>query len=139
MDSESESIRFFVKDILGCQCSDDVFKSIKHKTDVELESEIMVDHIFVIGDRLLIFLFTLSNYAHNNLEQIIPTLIAHGQAWRNKELLNRFRLVLISKDPHELEATASKIFYDTIGNDEKTHLHILSESELAMRLLELYQ
>ncbi len=139
MDSESESIRFFVKNILGCQCSDDVFRSIKREAKVKLEPEIMVDHVLVIGNRLLIFLFMLSNHASDNLEQILPKLIAHGRARRDKELLNRFRLVLISKNPHELETAATKIFNETIGTDEKTHLHILSEIDLAMELLKLLQ
>ena len=134
MDSKSGPIKFFVKDILGCQCEDSVFESIVQEKDVRLEPELLVDQVLIIGNRLLIYLYFINKYNKNDLGFILPKLITHGRTRREVNNLNRFRLVLISNDPAEFETQAHEIFNKNIGNDEKIHLHILSENDIILAL-----
>jgi len=137
MDSKSEPIKFFVKDILGCQCEDSVFESIVQEKEVRLEPELLVNRVLIIGNRLLIYLYFFNNYNKNDLDVILPKLIAHGRAWREDRNLNRFRLVIISNDPTEFETQANEIFVKNIGNDEKIHLHVLSENDINLLITEM--
>ena len=125
MDLDKKSLKNFVKFTLGCQCPDDVFNSIQQKKHVKIDDSIILDYEFIIGNRLLVIIIKF-----DKLEEIQPFLskiIDYGITKRNEINLNRFRLVLFSNSPKNIETGVEKLFAELTEDDEKVHLHILNE------------
>jgi hypothetical protein len=130
MDENVSTIKSFVKDELGCLCPDSVFDSIDHQTQVTLEG-IVLDSVFTIGDRLLIYIKILKeSEGQGFVNDSLAKLVEHGKKIRDSKDLNRFRLVIITPAPNDITEPANQIFQKTIGNDDKLHLHILDEQAL---------
>lgn len=123
MFSNAEQLKSFVRKNLGCSCSDDVFNSIEHDENVDFKDDLKIDHVFTIGNRLLIFI--LMNTDSSQIETQIEPLITIGKARRDNCGLNRFRLVLVAKEPQVLQETITPIFDRITIVDEKIHLHVL--------------
>ncbi len=128
MDTNFELLKEFVKDTLGCQCPDDIFGSIVKKENVILEGVIKIDRIFIIGNRLLIFLFT--SESPELIEKLLPKLIHHGKIQRDSSNLSRFRLVILTTEPQIIEAKIKSKFSKLTKDDEKIHLHVLDKTRL---------
>jgi hypothetical protein len=128
MNNNFELLKEFVKDTLGCQCPDDVFDSILKKENVILEGDLNIDLIFIIGNRLLIFLFT--SETPELTEKLLPKLIRHGKIQRDSNNLNRFRLVILTDDPQTIEAKINSKFSELTEDDKKIHLHVLDKAKL---------
>lgn len=117
-------IKRFVQDTLGCSCPEDVFDHI----DYQQECEGIAGRKICVGDRLLIYIISLESDAH--IEEIIHTALRQGVEEREKRRLNRFRLVLVVSRPEELCSRAEGAFERSGYRDDKTHLHLVSESGL---------
>jgi hypothetical protein len=117
-------IKRFVQEILGCSCPEEVF----NKIDYQKESDGISGGKVTVGDRLLIYLITPDR--KSNIQGIIDSALKKGVEERDKKGLNRFRLVLVTSRPDELRSSAEHAFDSSAYTDEKTHLHIVSESDV---------
>jgi len=123
-----ERIKHFIQNTLGCGCPDEVFRSIDVRRNVRLNSFIVLDSAFVIGNRLLVYLAEAGSAGC--IEEHLPALVAAGTKERDEKGLNRFRLVLISDRPADVQQAAGKLFEELRGNDGKVHLHVIDRTSL---------
>jgi hypothetical protein len=124
---DTETIKRFVRETLGCACEDAVFRSIDQRveqlpggaTAVRLE----------IGHRLLVR--AVSAMDATALVAQLPQWVAHGIEERDALGLNRFRLVLCTSDPSGLGTAAREMFDGLPLPDERVHLHVLPSEALS--------
>jgi hypothetical protein len=117
-------IKRFVQETLGCSCPEEVF----NKIDYQKESVGISGRKVNVGDRLLIYIITMDG--KSNIQGVINLALEQGVEERDKKGLNRFRLVLVASHPDELRSSAEHAFDSSGYTDEKTHLHIVNESDL---------
>jgi hypothetical protein len=118
----AEHIIVFVKQILGCNCPEEVFSSIDCLTDVRVHG-IALDLKINVGNRLLVYVVTVDD--PDSLRRILPLLVAAGKKERDGEGFNRFRLVLAADDISRIKNEAETVF-NSLNEDEKVHLHLVS-------------
>ena len=116
-----DAVRALVRDVVGCGCQDEVFDDVMigfpsaHVATPPLPALEMV-----IGRRLLVTL--VPTEALGDLAQEARALLARGRAIRDREGLNRCRLVLVGAVPggvlEQLQVEASRM-------DDRTHVHNL--------------
>ncbi len=121
-----ESIRDFVRNVLGCLCPEEVFTNINLQDDVILDKDVVLASKIDIGGRLLIYVIKSSEI--ESIETVLPMLVFKGIAERDSKGFNRLRLVLVADDLEKTKQLANDVF-STLEKDEKTHLHIVHESE----------
>ncbi len=122
----NEAIKAFTRDILGCDCPEEVFNKIVCEDDVKIDSILTITHKINIGDRLLIYVSILNQASELGSE--LPKLVDAGEKERNDKGFNRFRLVLVSENPDIIKDDAHKSF-EQLGKDEKIHLHIINRND----------
>ncbi|MGB5307130.1 MAG: hypothetical protein WBO57_12895, partial [Gammaproteobacteria bacterium] len=66
----------------------------------------------------------------SNIQGVINSALERGVEERDKKGLNRFRLVLVASHPEELRSSAEQAFNDSGYTNEKTHLHVVNESDV---------
>jgi hypothetical protein len=118
-----EAIKAFTREVLGCDCPEEVFDKIVCEDDVQINSELTVSYRINIGDKLLIYILVL--HQRYKLGSALLKLIEAGREERNDRGFNRFRLVLVSENPDVIKDDAYKLF-EQIEKDEKVHLHIIN-------------
>ena len=123
----SERIRQFVRDTLGCGCPEEVFRSIDVRRCVRLNNFIVLDGVFIIGNRLLVYVADAGTEAC--IEEHLPVLLRSGRDERDEKGLNRFRLALLTDRPDEVQRAAVSLFEELRGNDEKMHLHVIGRRD----------
>ena len=125
MEFDPELIKSFVRTDLGCKCPDEIFNLIKYEKDVKLHGKWEIDHVYTIGDRLLVIIVVVKRpFNKKNLE----TLIKFGKTMRDDNELNRFRLVLLThkiKNAKRFKKRNEELFRKNSKVDKKMHLHIL--------------
>ncbi len=126
----NEDIKAFTRDVLGCDCPEQVFSRIVCEDDVKVESGLTISHRINIGGRLLIYVSMLDQTGE--LGAKLPKLINSGEKERNDKGFNRFRLVLVSENPDLIKDDAQKLF-EQLGKDEKIHLHIVSKHDFKIQ------
>jgi hypothetical protein len=89
-----DGIRLFVRNTLGCGCSEEVFRTLECVPGVCLRDDIKLDAGLTIGNRLLIYVFTPA--IHGEIEQQLAFLASTGKRERDARGLNRFRLVIVT-------------------------------------------
>ncbi len=117
-------IKHFVQEVLGCSCPEEVFNKIDYEKEIDGISGGKIN----VGDRLLIYIIPMDG--KSNIQGVINSALERGVEERDKKGLNRFRLVLVSSRPEELRSSAEHAFDSSGHTDEKTHLHIVSESDV---------
>ena len=123
-----ERIKHFIQNTLGCSCPEEVFRSIDVRRNVRLNSFIVLDSALIIGNRLLVYLAEAGSAGC--IEEHLPVLVAAGTKERDEKGLNRFRLVLISDRPADVQQAAGKLFEELRGNDGKVHLHVIDKRSI---------
>ena len=118
---DREKVKDFVKGTLGCGCPDELFQSIEARIGERDEG---FDQEFIIGNRLLVRMVTQSD--KQILLKTLPMLIADGHETREKQSLNRFRLVVFSDQATETEEAIEPLFVRLSQVDDRVHLHVLS-------------
>jgi hypothetical protein len=118
-----EAIKAFTREVLGCDCPEEVFDKIVCEDDVQINSELTVSYRINIGDKLLIYILVL--HQRYKFGSALLKLIEAGREERNDRGFNRFRLVLVSENPDVIKDDAYKLF-EQIEKDEKVHLHIIN-------------
>ena len=117
-------IKRFVQETLGCSCPEEVF----NKIDYQKESDGISGRKITVGDRLLIYI--ISTDRESDIQGVIDSALERGVVERDKKGFNRFRLVLVTSCPDELRSMSENAFDSSGHTDEKTHLHIVSESDV---------
>ena len=117
-------IKRFVQEILGCSCPEEVFNQI----DYQEEGDGILGRKVTVGNRLLIYIIIMDRKF--NIQGVIHSALEQGVEERDKKGLNRFRLVLVASRPDELRGSAEHAFDSSGYTDEKTHLHIVNESDV---------
>lgn len=116
-----DAIKTFVRNQLGCQCTEEVFQQIiVGAPTIFPEDNPGWDLQMLIGFRLLISLVPVSKL--RNLPEDITKMLQAGKDMRDRHGLNRFRLVLLGQlDKALSESLAAK----AQQLDEKIHLHVI--------------
>ena len=117
-------IKRFVQETLGCSCPEEVFNKIEHQKESDGISGSKVN----VGDRLLIYIINMDG--KSNTQGIINSALERGVEERDNKGLNRFRLVLVAAHPDALRSSAERAFESSGYTDEKTHLHVVNESDV---------
>ncbi len=117
-------IKHFVQETLGCSCPEEVFNQI----DYQKESDDISGRKINVGERLLIYIITMDG--KSNMQGVINLALERGVEERDEKGLNRFRMVLVSSRPDELRSLAEHAFDSSGYTDEKTHLHVVNESDV---------
>ncbi len=129
--SQADAITRFVRGTLGCQCPEDVFRSIVITHEHSPDNGAPFTRL-LIGDRLLIYLLPTS--ATDATPDTLATLARQGRVERDAKGYNRFRLVVASHDPAAQATAARASFEHALGHDDKTHLHLVPSGEIPMAL-----
>ncbi|MBN2497237.1 MAG: hypothetical protein JXR96_21775 [Deltaproteobacteria bacterium] len=102
---------------LGCGCPDEVFESIRLRT-AELDgAELLVE----VGARLLVALVDAADAPR------AEALLERGRALRDREGLNRFRLVLVG----QIAAARLAELERAVQADDRLHVHAIDAARLA--------
>ncbi len=117
-------IKRFVQETLGCSCPEEVF----NKIDYQKESDGISGRKVNVGDRLLIYIITMDE--KSNIQGVINSALERGVVERDNKGFNRFRLVLVASHPDVLRSSAELTFESSGFADEKTHLHVVNESDV---------
>ena len=124
-----ENIKRFVRQVLGCECPEEVFKHIESTSGLPLDSGIILRRRLNIGNRLLIYVVMAENGTF--VREALPELVKTGMAERDGKGFNRFRLVLASDDRKGIEDIAERTFNSLLLRDEKVHLHVVEKNALS--------
>ena len=117
-------IKRFVQETLGCSCPEDVF----NKVDYQKENAGISGSRVNVGGRLLIYIITVDEIS--SIQAVINAALGQGIEERDKKGFNRFRLVLVASRPDDLRSLAGQAFDRSGYVDEKTHLHVVSDSDV---------
>jgi hypothetical protein len=123
-----DSIIQFVKQTLGCQCPDEVFRHIECEQDIHLDSNIVLTARINVGNRLLIYIIETDNTAF--IKDNLNSMVKAGKNERDKRGFNRFRLVLAGDDTDSLHPDIDKLFGELKVDDDKIHLHLIKNKEI---------
>jgi hypothetical protein len=117
---DQQQIKLFVKNILGCQCPQEVFQHIEQKTLADGLKKL------IIGQRLLIYLVL--NQEAILAPEKLENLLQAGVKERNRNHYNRFRLVIFLPLNQSNEDQYYAAFRQSDYYDDKTHLHLLDKA-----------
>lgn len=117
-------IKRFVQETLGCSCPEEVFNEI----ECQKESDGISGRRVNVGDRLLIYIINMDG--KSNTQEVINSALQRGVVERDDKEFNRFRLVLVASHPDVLRSSAELAFKSSGYTDEKTHLHVVNESDV---------
>lgn len=124
----SETLKIFIKDTLGCGCPDKVFDKIeveKQHTDGYANEFTRI----VVGDTLLIYIVQPS--VHERFSDRVEVIGMAGKADRDANRYNRFRLVVAPAVENSNIDDVLDRFISEFGADGKMHIHSVSINLLA--------
>ncbi len=126
--TDNQNIKVFVRNTLGCSCSEEVFNRIEVE-DAD-SSDSLFDQRITIGGKLLIYICDVTD--PENIEEQLLLILTNGINYRDSEGLNRFRLVLATNTINILSVSeiTTKIFNEFPGKDDKVHLHVIDINSL---------
>lgn len=126
-ETDCSEIQRFVRGTLGCQCPDEVFRtvSIGHLPESPGGSPVLQ---LLIGARLLIHVAEAPR--NPPTADWIERLAANGRAERDRHGYNRFRLVIVGTAPGAPAADLEARFMRAVARDERAHLHLLEPGQL---------
>jgi hypothetical protein len=120
-------IEHFVRATLGCQCPDEVFRSVSIEPHRTADGAIGYTRLLV-GNRLLIYI--LDTAAVRVAGGALTDLVARGRRERDERGYNRFRLVIACDEPASAGTAVQNAFNEAAGNDDRAHLHCLPRALL---------
>jgi hypothetical protein len=121
-------VKRFVGEVVGCTCSDEVFKQVEVKAGSSAIKSCSADYEINVGGRLLIVLSSepVEGFSPARLEKVM----AEGRSARDAGKYNRFRLILQADNAPEAEKKLSRLFEGLTTKDEKTHLHVIGKADV---------
>ena len=123
---QPNSIKKFVRHVLGCTCPDKVFERIEDRRVQPSDSP--HTRAITVGGRLLIYIWQVEG--SGDLSQGVSSMLAAGKEERDARGLNRFRAVLATYNPQTVQLQADFCFSRFKGSDDRMHLHVVSADEL---------
>jgi hypothetical protein len=118
-------IKRFVQETLGCSCPEEVFNKIDYTKNKDNE---IWEKKINIGNRLLIYIINPDK--NSAIHERVQSALRQGVEERNKKGFNRFRLVVVASQPDEQEGPIESTFAGSEYVDDRTHLHVVTESEV---------
>lgn len=125
-DIKASWIRRFVREQLGCRCSDDVFDMVRVTHQPESFNGLPVDCLIEIGNRLLV---VVSQHDWQRVSASMEQLVQTGRGYRDAHGFNRFRLVVATSDKTATDSL-NPAFTALVEKDDKMHLHIVEPGSL---------
>ncbi|MFP3908917.1 MAG: hypothetical protein ACOC5L_00735 [Halobacteriota archaeon] len=113
-------VKEFVRNVLGCECPEEVFEHIEVDTGVKV-ADYTVERRINVGNRLLVYIVDGDELQGEDLKSLVIT----GKEERDDKGFNRFRFVVMSNDKPSLEG-----LQDLVKGYEKVHLHLISRDEI---------
>lgn len=120
-------LKHFIRKTLGCDCPDEVFKSITVQR-LPAQANLAADYSIDVGSRLLIFLTWASQ--HKLTADAMQQTCVTGRNVRDHQSFNRFRFVLITADQNPLASDALASIDTLLSSDDKLHFHLVQVSDL---------
>jgi hypothetical protein len=117
----------FVREVIGCNCSDEVFRHIEFQRGSSAIKACSADCELRIGGRLLI---VVTSEPMAKLSSRLAEVIAEGKRARDERKFSRFRLVVQTGSPAEDSEDFLRAFASLTDKDERTHVHVLSKGEV---------
>ena len=121
-------VKRFVREVIGCTCSDEVFKRVDIKQGGSAIRSCSADYEINVGGRLLIVL------SSEPVEAISPArlekVMAEGRRARDAGNFNRFRFIVKADSAPEAEKKFLRLFEGLATKDEKTHLHVIGREDV---------
>ncbi len=114
-----ETITQFVREQLGCQCPEEVFRSI----EINAHPESPLSEKWIIGGRLLIYI--LRKPPEEQEDSLFRSLVEKCREERDRKGLNRCRLVLASPDPDKEDEKLRPGFEKAVAADPEIYLHVV--------------
>lgn len=127
--NSKEPIIQFVRETLGCQCPQEVFKHIDMSHNPERDIKLKIN----VGGRLLIYVAEIEDPA--SLDAILEKLVRTGIEERDSSGLNRFRLVVAAENLKSIKDSLMEKFDAIRQGDEKAHLHVLDRNDPRLKNL----
>ena len=118
----------FVREVIGCDCPDEVFRHVEVRRGSTAIKSCPVDYELRIGGRLLVVVTSESVdvLSRSRLEQVI----SEGKRARDDGKFNRFRLVVQARNAAEDKEKLLRAFEAVSARDEKTHVHVVGKGEV---------
>jgi hypothetical protein len=118
----------FVREVLGCDCPDEVFRHVAVRRGSAAVKSCPVDYELRIGGRLLVVVTSESVdvLSGSRLEQVI----SEGRQARDDGKFNRFRLVVRTRNAAGDREKLLRAFEAVPVRDEKTHVHVVGQSKV---------
>ncbi len=117
----------FVREVLGCNCPDEVFRHIEIRRGSTAVKACSADCELRVGARLLI---VVTSERVSKLLPVLAELIVQGKRARDESKFNRFRLVVQTENPAEEREQFFQAFESLSDKDDRTHAHVLSKRDV---------
>jgi hypothetical protein len=121
---ELSALAGFVRDVLGCACPEEVLRSIAVDRGRLIPGIDVEATRLDVGGRLLVYVLPAS--PSPPLSELVAVAVAAGISERDQRHFNRFRLVIASTHPAEVEPAAREAFDACPRPDDRVHLHVVS-------------
>ena len=128
MKNSIEKIKLFSRNVLGCQCPEEVFAKIEISDEKLALKGLQTFRRIIVGDRLLIYVLELHD--QSACRDALLALLQEGVLEKKERRLNRLRIVIASEELDSIRSIAEKTFDGFEGKDEKVHLHVVSPNEI---------
>jgi hypothetical protein len=117
------AIEHFVREELGCQCPDEVFRHIEVEDAPEEFGIWPQGRLISVGERLLILVVCSDD--PDALHRLLGGLLQEGRCFREARGFNRFRLVIATSCADVMGPSLREDFERLDGMDERVHLHVI--------------
>jgi hypothetical protein len=124
---EKQSVKDFVRHVLGCTCSDHPFEQIDDQQVLSNTSP--HTRSITIGGKLLIHIWEPDG--PNQLADGVAAILAAGKKERDQRNMNRFRAILVTKKPATIQFQADLCFSEFKELDDRMHLHVIACRDIA--------
>jgi hypothetical protein len=122
------AIERFIRDELGCQCPDAVFRRLGVETCPEAFGYWPQGRLISVGGRLLILV--LHSDDTGLLHRTLGGLLETGRCLRDARGFNRFRLVIATSSADTLGPSLRQCFDRSEGRDGRMHLHVIAPEQV---------
>jgi len=122
----------FVREVIGCNCPDDVFRRIEVQRGSSAIKSCSADYELRIGGRLLV---VVTSEPLETLLSVLGQVVGEGRRARDDNRFNRFRLVVQTGNASEDAEKLLRAFEAVPDKDERTHLHVLPKGQIPDFLL----
>lgn len=127
--SNPESLRHFVRDVLGCQCSEKILANVR-RIGGELReiAGVPLDLAIDVDGRLLVCVVRADE--PHGVTAALAAVFAAGKEKRDREGFNRFRFVVAAAEPEAMREELFAAFRSLSGADDRQHLHVVDVTDV---------